>query len=83
MPSSNLPPHDRRAFIPFSVGPYNCVGQIFAMMEMKTVIARLVQTFEIELAPGEDGSTLLTQSHDHLTLDPGSLMLSFKKPNIS
>lgn len=53
------------------------------MMEMKTVIARVVQTFEIELAPGEDGSTLFTQSYDHLTLDVGPLMLSFKRRNIS
>jgi cytochrome P450 family 628 len=79
MPSHRDQVLEKRAFIPFSTGPYNCVGQIFAIMEMKTVIARLVQTFYIEFAPGEKGKKLFTESKDHLTMDAGPLVLCFNR----
>lgn len=36
-------------YTPFSGGYRNCIGQKFAQYEIKTVIARLLQTFEISL----------------------------------
>lgn len=35
------------AYIPFSVGPRNCVGQKFAMLEMKCILAKPVLNYEI------------------------------------
>lgn len=35
------------AFVPFSAGSRNCVGQKFAMLEMKTILLRVLQNFEI------------------------------------
>lgn len=36
------------AYIPFSAGPRNCLGQKFAMLELKTMAAYLIRNFEIE-----------------------------------
>ena len=39
--------HNQAAFIPFSHGPYNCVGKNLALLEMKMVICHLLQNFDI------------------------------------
>ncbi|CAG4966692.1 unnamed protein product [Colias eurytheme] len=36
------------AFIPFSAGPRNCIGQKFAVLEMKALLSGLVRRFRIE-----------------------------------
>ncbi|GBN63231.1 Cytochrome P450 4V2 [Araneus ventricosus] len=33
------------AFVSFSAGPWNCIGQKFAMMEMKTIISSILRRF--------------------------------------
>jgi len=63
---------DRRAFMSFSAGVYNCVGQKLAVMEMTTVVANLVRSFEIELR-GDLGEALIKKSRDSFTLTVGAL----------
>jgi cytochrome P450 len=56
-------------FMPFSEGPRNCVGQSLAKMEVMTLLAKLLASFRIELAPemgGREG--IRKRESTHLTL---------------
>ena len=64
---------DRRAFFPFSVGPYNCVGQKLAMLEMRSVTANLISSFLINFADGEDGTDIMERSRDNFYITVGKL----------
>ncbi|KAL7141710.1 hypothetical protein ABFS83_08G071600 [Erythranthe nasuta] len=39
-----------RHFIPFAAGPRNCVGQAFALMEAKIILAMLISKFSFEIS---------------------------------
>ena len=46
------PKHHPWAYIPFGGGPRLCIGQRFALQEMRMFCAKLFQKFELSLAPG-------------------------------
>lgn len=40
------------SYLPFSVGSRNCIGQLFALLEMRTAVASMLLRLDWELAPG-------------------------------
>ena len=58
---------NKNAFFPFLIGTYGCVGKQVALMELRTVLSKLVLAFDIEFAKGEDGRRLCEESLDCFT----------------
>ncbi|XP_064109319.1 cytochrome P450 9e2-like [Macrobrachium nipponense] len=48
-------------YIPFGVGPRNCIGMRFAQMESKLIIAKLLLNFELSCVPGSEDLELSRQ----------------------
>ncbi|XP_026174316.1 cholesterol 24-hydroxylase-like [Mastacembelus armatus] len=47
-------------YYPFALGPRSCLGQNFAQMEAKVVMAKLLQRFDFTLVPGQSFDILDT-----------------------
>jgi len=64
---------DRAAFIPFSYGPANCVGKSLAILELRYIIAMLVQQFDISLEQGFEVEKQKDGLRDRFILSAGPL----------
>uniref|UniRef100_A0A8C5Q7P3 Cholesterol 24-hydroxylase n=1 Tax=Leptobrachium leishanense TaxID=445787 RepID=A0A8C5Q7P3_9ANUR len=47
-------------YFPFSLGPRSCIGRVFAQMEAKVVMAKLLQRFDFTLVEGQSFKILDT-----------------------
>jgi cytochrome P450 len=45
---------NRFAYIPFSIGPRQCIGSRFALLEASLILACVAQRYELRLLPGTD-----------------------------
>lgn len=61
------------AFLPFSHGPANCAGKGLALMEMRVVVALILQKFEMRLADGYDPSRWEADLEDFFVMKNGKL----------
>ncbi|KAL1966197.1 hypothetical protein VTN77DRAFT_4749 [Rasamsonia byssochlamydoides] len=70
---------NKNAFVPFTMGPYMCPGRSIAMMEMRSVIARTVQKYDISFPQGTDFDIqeFLENIKDHFTAGVPELKLVF------
>jgi cytochrome P450 family 4 len=63
------------AFIPFSAGPRSCVGQKFAMLEMKSILSKIIRNFELSIKKENEQLELCAP----LTLQPANgIVLNIK-----
>lgn len=60
----------------FSAGSRNCIGQKFAILEMKSLITKLVRHFEISVDPSYGGPLIAAE----LVIKPeNGVVLNFKQ----
>ncbi|KAK3746584.1 hypothetical protein QZH41_016651, partial [Actinostola sp. cb2023] len=52
LPLVNNSPVSPYSFLPFSIGPRTCIGNKFAMIEMKTILLSLMRKFKFTAIPG-------------------------------
>ena len=55
--------HTPAAFLPFSVGPANCVGKGLALLEMRVVVCAVMQRLALRLDPARRAQRALHRSH--------------------
>lgn len=65
--------HNSTAFVPFSHGPYNCVGKNLAMLEMKMLLCHTVQQLEFSIDEKWDVNEWEKEMYDFFVMKKGKL----------
>ena len=67
--------HNDAAYVSFGLGPTSCVGKALATVEMRMVVALLMQRFDFQFAEGYDPKEWGEQLEDHFAFSNGQLMV--------
>lgn len=68
---------NKGAFIPFSTGPYNCAGKALALMEMRSVVGRVLNEFDVVMPDGFNEQKYWDSIKDHFTAGPPKQWVKF------
>ncbi|KAF2645326.1 cytochrome P450 [Massarina eburnea CBS 473.64] len=71
--------HNKTAFQPFSMGSYSCAGKALAKMELRSVIGRVINEFDVVLPEGFDEKEYFANVKDHMSSGPPPQMVRFVK----
>lgn len=69
---------NQAAFLPFSIGPMNCAGKLLAQLELRMVMATLVQHFDMDLDPKWDPAQWEASLEDYFVFKKGALPVQLK-----
>jgi len=73
---------DKRAFIPFSIGPNSCLGKQLALNEMRLVMSKVMRQFTVSLGESHDDEKYVEGWRDWYTVKIGDLYIKFTPRNI-
>jgi cytochrome P450 len=76
---SKIEPHVQDAFIPFSYGPGVCIGKPVALHNMKLIIAKALQKFELSFPKDFDAGKFDTSYKEHNLWLHDPLMVNFRE----
>lgn len=62
-----------QAYLPFSIGPRNCIGMNLARVEIYTVLVMLLLRYKFEYMPEEEGET--PQIVVYLSITPNRVLM--------
>jgi cytochrome P450 len=69
----------KEAFIPFLTGPYVCAGKNLAMMELRSVVRRVVEEFEVILPEAFDRRAFFDNVQDYFIVGVPKVEVRFVK----
>ncbi|KAJ6569118.1 cytochrome P450 [Mycena capillaripes] len=79
LPGSNFEKHDTSAFIPFSLGPANCIGQKFAKRELLMVASVILKYFHLRFADGFNSDAWPNHTHEFFVTVRGPLLVNLER----
>jgi cytochrome P450 len=65
--------HNPSAFVPFSFGPWNCVGKNLALLELRCVTVHIVQRLSLRFQDGYDPAEWDRNIGDNFLIKTGKL----------
>jgi tryprostatin B 6-hydroxylase len=71
--------HDPKAFMPFGVGQYACVGKPLALLEMRLFLLIVLRRLDFKLAPSFNKTAFEDGVKSYLTLLKGSIPVTVKE----